>query len=74
MVDWVRLLYVGGNANNGSGCGLSASGANVGFSFSNANLGARLKFIFKSIINTPKKTSQLGGIKPNMRNITAIPQ
>lgn len=46
MVDWVRLLLVGGNANNGSGCGLSASNANNGFSNSNANTGARLKFIY----------------------------
>lgn len=37
-----RLLYVGGHANNGSGCGLSASVAYNAFSHSSAALGARL--------------------------------
>ncbi len=62
-VHWVGLLYVGGNANNGSICGLSASNANNGFSNSNANIGARLKIIFENNTQskTPKKTSQLGG-------------
>ena len=74
MVQRVRLLYVGGGANNGSACGLSASNANNAFSNSNANIGGRLKFILnKKANNTPLKTSQLGGIKPNMRKITAIP-
>jgi len=39
-----RLLHVGGNANNGSLCGLSASNANNAFSNSNPNIGARLAF------------------------------
>ena len=43
-VHWVRLLYVGGNANNGSICGLSASAAHNGFSDSSAHIGARLAF------------------------------
>jgi len=62
-VDLVRLLYVGGNANNGSICGLSASNANNDFSNSNANIGARLKFILKNKIRSkaPMKTAQLGG-------------
>ena len=61
-VDWARLLYVGGNANNGSICGLSCSNANNAFSNSNANIGSRLNFILGKIQGkTPKKTPQLGG-------------
>lgn len=37
-----RLLYVGGSANYGSLCGLSASAADNGFSYSTASVGARL--------------------------------
>lgn len=40
----VELLNVGGNANNGSHCGLSYTNSNNGFSNSNTNIGARLKF------------------------------
>lgn len=36
------LLYVGGSANNGSRCGLSASNANAGFSNSSAVFGSLL--------------------------------
>jgi len=39
-----RLLFVGGSANDGSICGLSASSASFGFSISSAHLGARLAF------------------------------
>jgi hypothetical protein len=39
-----RLLFVGGAANNGSLCGLSASHADYPFSSSNALFGARLAF------------------------------
>jgi len=39
-----RLLYVGGNANTGSVCGLSASHAYSDFSPSTAYIGARLTF------------------------------
>lgn len=39
-----RVLYVGGSANLGSICGLSASGANNAFSLSSANIGSRLAF------------------------------
>ncbi len=39
-----ELLNVGGNSNNGSICGLSASNSNNAFSNSNANIGARLNF------------------------------
>lgn len=37
-----RLLYVGGDASNGSVCGLSASDGDVAFSDSDAYIGARL--------------------------------
>lgn len=62
-VDLVRLLNVGGNANNGSICGLSCSNANNAFTNSNANIGARLKFILKHKTQNkpPMKTAQLGG-------------
>ena len=39
----VTLLIVGGNSNNGSICGLTASNSNNGFSNSNANIGSRLE-------------------------------
>ena len=39
-----ELLRVGGNANNGSRCGLSYASSDGGFSFSGAFLGARLAF------------------------------
>ena len=39
-----RLLLVGGDANSGSGCGLSASSADDAFSYSHAHTGARLAF------------------------------
>ena len=39
-----RLLLVGGSADSGSICGLSASSAIYAFSFSHAHLGARLAF------------------------------
>ena len=38
----VTLLIVGGNSNNGSSCGLTATNSNNGFSNSHANIGARL--------------------------------
>lgn len=43
-VQTMELLNVGGNANNGSQCGLSYTNSNNGFSNSNTNIGARLKF------------------------------
>lgn len=39
-----RLLFVGGDASDGSLCGLSASHANYAFSFSHASIGSRLAF------------------------------
>ena len=39
-----ELLYVGGDANYGSLCGLSYASSDVGFSYSWANIGARLAF------------------------------
>lgn len=44
-----RLLYVGGDANFGSLCGLSASLANTGFSASTATFGARLALKSKDL-------------------------
>ena len=38
----VKLLIVGGNANNGSQCGVSYSNSNNGFGNANDNIGARL--------------------------------
>lgn len=38
------LLHVGGNANNGSQCGVSYANSNNGFANANANIGARLEF------------------------------
>lgn len=45
-----ELLYVGGLANDGSQCGLSAAYSYDGFSFSGAYLGARLAFYGNPII------------------------
>ena len=39
-----ELLRVGGNADNGSRCGLSSANSNFGFSFSGSYIGARLAF------------------------------
>ena len=39
-----ELLYVGGNADDGSRCGLSCAASNYGFSFSWPSIGARLAF------------------------------
>ena len=39
-----ELLYVGGNADNVSRCGLSYANSSTGFSFSRAYIGARLAF------------------------------
>ena len=39
-----ELLYVGGNVNNGSLCGLSYADSNNGFSHSGTGIGARLAF------------------------------
>lgn len=39
-----ELLYVGGNANDGSPCGLSFAASHYGFSFSVSGVGARLAF------------------------------
>ena len=39
-----RLLSVGGAANNGSFCGLSASASHYGFGYADGNIGARLAF------------------------------
>lgn len=39
-----ELLYVGGNANDGSRCGLSSTSSNGGFSLSWTSIGARLAF------------------------------
>lgn len=73
-VHWVRLLYVGGNANNGSICGLSASNANNGFSNSNANIGARLKFILNQTKQSTQEDPATGRPSvPNMRNMTSNP-
>ena len=44
----MELLLVGGNANNGSQCGLSNANSNNGFSNANDNIGARLKFTLKT--------------------------
>ena len=44
MAEGVELLNVGGNANNGSQCGLSYANSNNGFSNSRTNIGARLAF------------------------------
>lgn len=44
-----RLLYVGGDANRGSVCGLSASYASGGFSVSAAGIGARLALKSKDL-------------------------
>lgn len=52
-----RLLYVGGNANNGSACGLSYSNSNNGFSNTNTNIGSRLKFSLKKLFNTVEPVS-----------------
>ena len=74
-VDWARLLYVGGNANNGSICGLSASNANNGFSNSNANIGARLKFILKTYkAEHPRRPRNWEASVPNMRKTASNPR
>ena len=44
MAEGVELLNVGGNANNGSQCGLSCANSNNAFSDSWTSLGARLAF------------------------------
>ena len=44
MAEGVELLNVGGNANNGTQCGLSYANSNNGFSDSRTNIGARLIF------------------------------
>ena len=44
MAEGVELLNVGGNANNGSQCGLSCARSVDGFSRSGALIGARLAF------------------------------
>ena len=44
MAEGVELLNVGGNANNGSQCGLSYAASNNGFSNSWPGIGARLAF------------------------------
>lgn len=48
MAEGVELLNVGGNANNGSQCGLSYANSNNAFSDSRTNIGARLIFYFLS--------------------------
>ena len=40
----MELLYVGGNADNRSQCGLSYANSNNGFSNSRTNIGARLNY------------------------------
>lgn len=51
----VTLLIVGGNSNNGSICGLTATNSNNGFSNSDANIGARLTiFWLYSLTNNIK--------------------
>lgn len=51
----VTLLIVGGNSNNGSLCGLTATNSNNGFSNSDANIGARLTiFWLYSLTNNIK--------------------
>lgn len=52
----VTLLIVGGNSNNGSICGLTASNSNNGFSNSNANIGARLTFYWLFITSYTQVT------------------
>jgi hypothetical protein len=45
----VELLIDGGNADNGSQCGLAYVNSNNAFSNSNANIGARLKFYTQTL-------------------------
>ena len=46
----MELLQVGGNANNGSRCGVAFSGSGSGFSRSDSGVGARLAFYGTPII------------------------
>ena len=46
----MELLQVGGNANNGSQCGVAYSNSNNGFSDSGTFIGARLAFYGTPII------------------------
>nr|DAF11124.1 MAG TPA: hypothetical protein [Bacteriophage sp.]DAH70519.1 MAG TPA: hypothetical protein [Caudoviricetes sp.]DAU17256.1 MAG TPA: hypothetical protein [Caudoviricetes sp.] len=46
----MELLQVGGNANNGSQCGVAYSNSNNGFSNSNTNIGARLNIYTRLLI------------------------
>lgn len=70
MAEGVELLNVGGNANNGSQCGLSYANSNNAFSDSRTNIGARLRFYF--LLSNDRALETLQGQRKNGNGVSTF--